>query len=274
MTSTFRSDNRPQTTQGKYRLQRIGSIRFISSNPEQACAQVLWAANQRDGVHVHLANAYTIALADESADYRRTLATPALIYPDGKPLGWVSILRGHKPRLRQVRGPQLFLDVFDHGRATGTKHYLLGSTLEVLERLIENLTRTYPGVEIVGFASPPFRQMTVQELEVQDAHILASGANIVWVGLGTPKQDFEAKRIADALPIMAVAIGAAFAFAAGTLRPAPVILRNLGLEWAFRLICEPRRLWRRYLFGNLRFLRVVLFKNKNSRESEKGSGDL
>ena len=153
-----------------------------------------------------------------------------------------------------MRGPQLFLDVFDRGRAQGVKHFLLGSTPEVLDALERSLTTKFPGIYIVGVESPPFRELSSSEAHAQDARIAATGAHVVWVGLGTPKQDFEAKRIAGALPVVAVAIGAAFDFAAGTLRPAPTWMTNVGLEWTYRLIREPRRLWKRYVFGNARFL--------------------
>jgi N-acetylglucosaminyldiphosphoundecaprenol N-acetyl-beta-D-mannosaminyltransferase len=172
-------------------------------------------------------------------------------------LQWVSALADHSPKLQQVRGPAFFEQAIDAGRAAGLRHYLLGSTVEVLEKLTQNLHDRYPGAEIVGAESPPFRPLSEAECREQDARILASGANIVWVGLGTPKQDFEARRLAQSIPVVALAIGAAFDFSAGTLNEAPKWMRAVGLEWAFRLIKEPRRLWRRYLIGNVRFIRVV-----------------
>jgi N-acetylglucosaminyldiphosphoundecaprenol N-acetyl-beta-D-mannosaminyltransferase len=232
-------------------------VEFVSSDPGRASAHVIAVALQRAGVHVHLANAYTVALADRSAEYRDVLAEPALNFPDGKPIGWVSKIKQHSPQLEQVRGPQLFLDVFDEGRQLGIKHFLLGSTPEVLSQLTANLERDFPGVDIVGVVSPPFRALTAAELASQDEQIMASGAHIVWVGLGTPKQDIEAKRLATLLPVTAVAIGAAFDFAAGTLSEAPVWMRTAGLEWLHRFASEPRRLWRRYIFGNARFLKAA-----------------
>ena len=244
----------------KHESQWVGPVKFVSSDPARASAHIRAVAGRRAGVHVHLANAYTVALADESAEYCDVLAEPALNFPDGKPIGWVSTLRQHSPRLKQVRGPQLFLDVLDQGRQEGIKHFLLGSTPDVLDQLTTNLERDYPGVNIVGVESPPFRTMTPAELAIQDEKIMASGAQIVWVGLGTPKQDREAQRLAAALPITAVAIGAAFDFAAGSLSQAPVWMRTVGLEWLYRFASEPRRLWRRYLFGNARFLKAALLR--------------
>jgi N-acetylglucosaminyldiphosphoundecaprenol N-acetyl-beta-D-mannosaminyltransferase len=237
----------------------IGSIEFVSATPQSACEQVIAIAKEGLGRHVHLANAYTVALADKSLAYRGVLAAPALNFPDGKPIGWLSALRGHSPRLKQVRGPQLFLDVFDQGRSDDIRHYLLGSTPEVLDSLERQLTSRFPGVAIVGVESPPFRQLSAVELNEQDARIRTSGAHIVWVGLGTPKQDSEAQRLASGLPAVAIAIGAAFDFAAGTTPEAPAWMTAVGLEWFYRLSREPRRLWKRYLFGNARFLKAALF---------------
>jgi N-acetylglucosaminyldiphosphoundecaprenol N-acetyl-beta-D-mannosaminyltransferase len=239
--------------------QLIGGVPFVCLSPISAALHIIALATSRSSAHVHLANAYSVALADQREEYFHTLQLPAINFPDGKPLSWVSRLRGDKPALQQVRGPQFFLDVFDHGRKSGVKHFLLGSTPEVLERLVDELLRRFPGAQIVGVESPPFRLLSTEELQLQDARISQSNAHIVWVGLGTPKQDFEVRRIASTLPVTAVAIGAAFDFTAGTLKEAPSWMSHAGLEWAYRFASEPRRLWRRYVFGNARFLKAAVF---------------
>ncbi|WP_240484405.1 WecB/TagA/CpsF family glycosyltransferase [Pseudarthrobacter sulfonivorans] len=203
-------------------------------------------------------NAYTVALASQSEVYRECLQQPAVNLPDGKPLTWASQLFGQNPVIRQIRGPQLFLDTFDVGQSAGIKHFLLGSTEEVLLKLRNNLLKQFPDAQIAGMESPPFRQLTAKEYAAQDDRIVRSGAHIVWVGLGTPKQDFEARRLVEATGLLAVAVGAAFDFAAGTVREAPAWVRNAGFEWLFRLLSEPRRLWRRYVFGNVTFIRTVI----------------
>ncbi|GAA5193163.1 hypothetical protein GCM10023346_17170 [Arthrobacter gyeryongensis] len=152
----------------------------------------------------------------------------------------------------------------DIGRNSNVKHFLLGSTNDTLRKLNEELTSRYPGIEIVGQLSPPFRDQSPSELAAQDKFISDSEAQIVWVGLGTPKQDFEVLRLANRLPVVAVAVGAAFDFVAGTKKEAPVWIRKIGFEWLFRLLSEPRRLWRRYLFGNFEFLRATLRNGRSS----------
>jgi N-acetylglucosaminyldiphosphoundecaprenol N-acetyl-beta-D-mannosaminyltransferase len=255
-----------QSPRSRRPTQWVGHVEFTCGTAQDAVLHVIEMAHAGVGRHVHLANAYTVSLADKSKGYRSVLADPAVNFPDGKPIGWVSRLHRDTPRLSQVRGPRLFLDVFDRGRESDVRHYLLGSTPEVLEKLTAELHRKFPGILIVGAESPPFRKLAEAEIFEQDARIRQSGAQIVWVGLGTPKQDVECRRLALSLPVVAMAVGAAFDFAAGTLRVAPLWMGAIGLEWAFRFQQEPRRLWRRYVFGNARFLKTALLPNKSLRD--------
>ncbi|WP_405722888.1 WecB/TagA/CpsF family glycosyltransferase [Streptomyces sp. NBC_01537] len=208
------------------------------------------------GTDVHLCNAYTLALADRDPELHGILRRSGLNLPDGQPVVWANQLLHRRAQLPNTRtcGPELFLDVFALGQVAGIRHYLLGSTPHVLDALQRELRRRFPQALIVGAHSPPFRPLSVRERHDQDRDILASGADIVWVGLGTPKQDVHATALASGLPVVCAAVGAAFDFVAGHKRRAPRWMRSSGLEWIFRLFCEPRRLWRRYLFGNARFL--------------------
>lgn len=243
----------------------IGGLEFRAAGPNAAARFVVELAHSRREVHVHLANAYTIALADRDDAYRQ-LINQGVAFADGKPIAWFSRLTRQSPRIQQVRGPQFFLDVLDIGRSSGMRHFLLGSTDGLLDLLRARLAGRFEGVEIAGWYSPPFRRLTAEEIAYQDALIRRSGADIVWVGLGTPKQDIEAARVALSTGRPAVAIGAAFDFAAGTLRLAPNWMQHAGLEWLFRLSSEPRRLWRRYLFGNLRFIWAVVRRRWEERD--------
>jgi N-acetylglucosaminyldiphosphoundecaprenol N-acetyl-beta-D-mannosaminyltransferase len=214
------------------------------------------ARNRGDGADIHLLNAYSVALAEQNVDYRKCLLTATTNFPDGKPLSLFT--RWTSSPLKQVRGPRLFENVMDEGRGRGVRHFLLGSTPETLEKLKNALEHRYPGVQIVGVMSPPFRELTAAEIVDQDAKIADTKPDIVWVGLGTPKQDFEAQRLARSGRFMAVAVGAAFDFSAGTKREAPNWMSAVGVEWLFRFASEPRRLWRRYLIGNVVFIYSVL----------------
>lgn len=239
-------------------------VRLIAGLPVTACTPQVatrWlcsvaASNPGRPVDAHLVNAYSIAHAQQDDAYRRTLEQAALNLPDGKPLAWSTRLS--RSPLTQVRGPGLFNAVIDLGREYGISHFLLGTTDETLALLRTELETRYPGVRIAGTHSPPFRPLTEAERLEQDEMIRSSGAEITWVGLGTPKQDFEAQRLAHGLPGLAVAVGAAFDFVAGTKREAPAWMTRTGLEWVYRLLSEPRRLWRRYLIGNVVFIRALV----------------
>ena len=216
---------------------------------------------------VHLCNAYTLALADRDPAFRAMLGRASRNFPDGQSVVWANRLlhrRAVVPRAR-VYGPDLFLDVVALGRSVGLRHYLLGSTPEVLERLADELCRRFPGAEIVGMTSPPFGTFSEAETRRQVRLLTASGADVVWIGLGTPKQDWESARLAALVPAVFCAVGAAFDFVAGTKRQAPLWMRRSGLEWLHRLATEPRRLWRRYLLGNVRFLHAVARQGLRSR---------
>ena len=234
--------------------ENLVALAFAVATPRQATERLIDMARRRQSIHVHLLNAYSVVLAHEDARLMRLL-NQGLNYPDGTPLRWLSKLRGGE--LHLVRGPTLFEAVLDEGRGTDIRHFLLGGSEVTLSSLVGAIGEKFPGANVVGFDSPPFRRPTEQELLRRDEMVKGSGAEIVWVGLGTPKQDFEAQRLANNLGVVAVAIGAAFDFTAGSKRVAPNWMRTLGLEWLFRLVTEPRRLWRRYLFGNTRFIALA-----------------
>lgn len=203
-------------------------------------------------------NSYTVALADRDASYHQVLRGAGVNLPDGRPVA--AALRRLAPdqRIEQVRGPSFFERCLDDGRTHGLSHYFLGGSPESLAALVAAVRERFPGIRLAGWDSPPFRPLTDEEVVAQDQAIRSSGADVVWVGLGTPKQDVEAARLLVSTGVTTAAVGAAFDFLAGSKPEAPEWMRTLALEWLFRLASEPRRLWRRYLFGNVGFLRVLL----------------
>ena len=206
-----------------------------------------------------LVNSYTFALADQVRPYHHLLRNHGINLPDGRPL--VQSLNRLVPGagdFHQVRGPSFFAECLDRGRHRGVRHFFLGGTEVLLESLVAEASNRYPGIIVCGTYSPPFRELTEAETTEQDLMIAAAKPDVVWVGLGTPKQDFEAQRLSDELGVTTAGVGAAFDFVAGTKREAPRWVRRLSMEWCFRLLTEPRRLWRRYLFGNSRFIRMVI----------------
>ena len=209
------------------------------------------------GRAVHLCNAWTLALAQRNAAFADAVDRGDLNLPDGTPLTWIGRRVGFEHMRRRVYGPDLMLATAKAGRGWGLRHYLYGSTPVVIAALARRLAELAPGIQIVGVESPPFRALDKREESALVRRITKARPHVVWVGLGTPLQDLFIDSFRDRLGATLVAIGAAFDFIAGNKKQAPTWLQDHGLEWAFRLLTEPRRLWHRYLIGNTVFLAGV-----------------
>lgn len=233
---------------------RTCGVRIDALNLRQAADAVLELAREGRPAAVHLCNAYTLSIAVRDPRFAALLDRGELNLMDGTPLVWVSRRLGYAHCTERVYGPDLMLDVVDRGRADELGHYLYGGAPEVVQSLGHRLEQRYPGARVVAADSPPFRPLTSDEEDATVERITGSGAHLVWVGLGTPRQDEMVDRLRARLSVPVVAVGAAFDFHAGAKRQAPAWLREVGLEWLFRLATEPRRLWRRYLIGNPVFL--------------------
>jgi N-acetylglucosaminyldiphosphoundecaprenol N-acetyl-beta-D-mannosaminyltransferase len=212
-----------------------------------------------------LVNSFTAVLADKDESYASALADErAVLLPDGTPLVWLARLsRGSD--VEGVRGPTLMRRALLAGGVTGRRHFLLGSTDENLSRLAEKVEATAHGNVLCGYYSPPFGPLDETEWARIVRMVKDSDADVVWVGLGTPLQDFVSVRLARETSASVVAVGAAFDFLAGTKKEAPRWLHGTGLEWIHRLATEPKRLWRRYLVGNAQFMRLAVRRSLSSR---------
>ncbi len=202
-------------------------------------------------IRLNFTNVHVVMSAQNNQELMTALNHPdALSQPDGMPLVWAMKTYGKKFKDR-VYGPDTFELCMKKSAELGLKHFFYGSTEKTLNLLQNNLLEKFPGLIISGVCSPPFRPLTKEEEADVAKKINESGANIVWVGLGAPKQEIWVDKMAEKLsaPVV-VAIGAAFDFHAGTVKQAPDWMQNHGLEWLFRLIQEPRRLWFRYLYYN------------------------
>lgn len=240
---------------------RVGNVDFTVLPFTQAITTLLdQAANipqiGHPGVSVHFANAYNVALARDNRDYAELLNAADYVFSDGVPITWIGkrAFPNDAAIWDRVYGPDVMTAVFAASESDAPRHYLLGSTPKVIDALTRTLTTRFPNATIVGSESPPFTAPSPADLQARDARIRESRATMVWVGLGTPKQDHEVSRLAEALPVVALAVGAAFDFLAGTKPQAPVWVQRNGLEWAYRFAKEPTRLGKRYLWGNSVFL--------------------
>ena len=239
----------------------IGPLFFTVMPFAAAVQEILHRAHdprgsKRAGCAVHFCNAYNIALAVKNPEYLSVLRSGDLILSDGVPITWVG--KSAYPHLRanwdRVYGPDVMTAILERSTEAGPRHYLLGGAPETLQALRANITRRFPNAVIAGAESPPFRSPSAVELSERDQRIRESGATMVWVGLGTPKQDYEVARLANSLPVVALAVGAAFDFLGETTSQAPEWMQRNGLEWIYRFVQEPRRLGHRYLWGNTVFL--------------------
>jgi N-acetylglucosaminyldiphosphoundecaprenol N-acetyl-beta-D-mannosaminyltransferase len=205
--------------------------------------------------YVCVAAVHTVMACQEDPELRAAVLGGTFTVPDGQPLVWALNALGHGLPHR-VYGPELMDRACARAAQTGQRHYLYGGRNPgALAELARVLRLRHPGLKIVGGHCPPFRPLTDAEEDAVAAEINRSGADVVWVGIGVPKQEKWMARMRDRLdPPVLVGVGAAFDFHAGLVPQAPDALQRLGLEWAFRLVQEPRRLWRRYLRYNPRFV--------------------
>jgi N-acetylglucosaminyldiphosphoundecaprenol N-acetyl-beta-D-mannosaminyltransferase len=233
----------------------VGDVPFASTSFEAAVQWLVEAASRREAVSVRLANAYCVALAAGDDEYGMVLRNHGVNFPDGTPVA--RLMRIMDPNAERVRGPSYFLAALAALEKAGLSCYLIGAAPEVLHELRSRIERDWPSLRVTGAYSPPYGEATEAYIDDCAARVPA-GTDVVWVGLGTPKQDFVSTRLSQRLRIPCVGVGAAFDFAAGSAKEAPVWVQNIGFEWLYRLFAEPRRLWRRYLVGNLVFVRAVL----------------
>lgn len=202
---------------------------------------------------VHFCAAHPTVEARNDTSYREILNKGALNVADGMPVAWAARMFGSETE--RLAGTEAMNLASAWGLDRGLRHYLYGGTPETLQLLQRRLEETYPGILIVGVESPPFRPMTDEEVAESARRMQDAGAQSVWVGLGAPKQDLMAYRLRTlhAAPVI-LCVGAAFDFVAGTIKRAPPWMQRSGLEWVHRLASEPRRLWKRYLVTNPRFV--------------------
>ena len=198
----------------------------------------------------HFINVYSIVCADKDSRLKEILRSEELI-SDGTPIS--AILKLISGRSVHVRGPEFMLQMIMHCDRK-MRHYFLGSTQSNLDLLIAQLKETIPDVQIAGSFAPEKFEHPETEVDKWVGDIKNSKADLVWVGLGTPKQDFAVSLLAKLVPTNFIGVGAAFDFIAGSKTQAPKWVQTLAMEWLFRLAQEPARLWRRYLLGNLYFI--------------------
>jgi len=227
-------------------------------NPDRALSTIARWIEAGERHYVCVSGVHGVMESQRDPTLKRIHNAAGLVTPDGMPLVWLLRAAGHGDADR-VYGPDLMLGILDASQQHGWKHFFYGASEDTQAGLRREIARRFPRAAVVDGWAPPFRPLTPEEDDAVVARINASGADIVWVGLSTPKQErWMAEHRTRLTASVLIGVGAAFDFHAGRVRQAPRLLQRSGLEWAFRLAMEPRRLWRRYLRNNPAFAMLIL----------------
>jgi len=216
---------------------------------------IRWAMDLRQ-CYVCVANVHMTMEAHDSPEFKKIVNNADMVTSDGMPLVWM-LRRLGLPDAERVYGPTLTLHVCEAAAAQGVPVGFYGGSPEAVEDLVAELSNRFPSLDVRYAYSPPFRSLTPEEDTKIVKDIAASGARILFVGLGCPKQERWMAAHKDQLALVQIGVGAAFDFHAGKVKQAPAWMQDRGLEWLFRLLMEPRRLWKRYLYNNPRFMALA-----------------
>jgi N-acetylglucosaminyldiphosphoundecaprenol N-acetyl-beta-D-mannosaminyltransferase len=223
-------------------------------NLPTALEAVAQAVRERRKGYICVTGVHGVMEAQADPEFKRILNGAFLCTPDGMPMVWAGKLAGHR-EMRRVYGPDLMLEVCAWSETSGAKHFFYGGAAGVAELLAQKLQEKFPKLQVAGIYTPPFRRLNAGEEKQLEEQVRAVRPDILWVGLSTPKQErFMAEYLTKLDVTLMVGVGAAFDFHAGRVSQAPRWMQRSGLEWLYRLGCEPRRLWKRYLRNNPLFV--------------------
>jgi len=234
-------------------------MRVDATSYEDASRRVARWASEGRSAYVCVATVHMVMEAFDSSAFQRVVNGADLVTPDGRPLVWALRSLGVGDAT-QVRGTDLTTRVVERAAREDIPIGLYGGTLELLETFVRILKKRYPGVRVVCGIAPPFRPLTPEEDDAVTEEILSSGARILFVGIGCPKQERWMEAHKERIPAVMLGVGAAFDFHTGRVRQAPDWMQVAGLEWLFRLLMDPRRLWKRYARHNPRYVGLFLLQ--------------
>jgi N-acetylglucosaminyldiphosphoundecaprenol N-acetyl-beta-D-mannosaminyltransferase len=240
-------------------------------NLDNAIKAVLNGIHCGAGGYICFANVHVSVMAHDNPNILAILNGSYITCPDGKPIYWGGKIRGISD-IECISGPDFMPAMLLQETNPPLRHFFMGGCVEVLNKLIIRLKAKFPMADIVGWESPPFRDLSPEEDYEIAKKIQNSGADIVWVGLGAPKQEqwmYNHYKILK--PAILMGVGAAFDFHAESIKRAPKWIRTVGLEWLFRLLKEPKRLWRRYLITN--FLFIIYFLKQRLKQVKNNDKD-
>lgn len=209
------------------------------------------------GKYICVCNVHTTVMTHDDAEYREIQDAAIMNLPDGKPLSVVIRQNGYR-HVGRVTGPDLMREVFKISVSQQWRHFFYGSDSATLNQLRDRLSSEYPNIQIVGMYAPPFDELSSDEEKDVIRLINQANPDFIWVGLGAPKQERFMYAHKDLFRGVMLGVGAGFNFHAGTVKRAPSWVQKIGLEWFYRMMQEPRRLWKRYFSTNFRFIYLLL----------------
>lgn len=231
----------------------ILGVNIAAININKAVSLIGSNIKRLSGKYICVSNVHTTVTGYHNSDFREIQNNAAMAIPDGKPLEIIAKKRGFGG-ISRIAGPDLMHEIFIRSSISGYKHFFLGSTDETLKKLNVSLRIKYPGIDIAGMYSPPFRPLCKEEDAAIINMINKAEPDFVWVGLGAPKQEMWMRAHQDRIKGLMIGVGAGFDYHAGNLSRAPKWMQSLSLEWLYRLLQEPGRLLGRYMTTNIRFL--------------------
>jgi len=259
MTAGIHNNLQTQTTKANdLSVFPVLGVNISAVNLDLAAQRIDDWIKARKSVYVCVAPVSTVIDCQDDPDYKNIINAADMVTPDGMPLVWLAKKGGYN-QVDRTYGPDLMQLICKQGEERGYKHFFYGGSRETARSLTTALKGKFPRISITGEYTPGLLAVKQKETDLVIEQINQSGADILWVGLGSPKQDFwmDLHRHEIQVPVM-IGAGAAFDFLSGTKPQAPRWMQRSGLEWIFRLCCEPRRLWKRYLIGNSRFIFLLL----------------
>jgi N-acetylglucosaminyldiphosphoundecaprenol N-acetyl-beta-D-mannosaminyltransferase len=238
---------------------------------EDVLSRIVSWGSQRQSRYVTLCNVHSLVTASQSLDFNGVISHADLALPDGAPVAW-ALRREGFPQQQRINGPDLTWRYLAVAERIGHKVFFFGSSEDTLAKLLARIQQQFPKLHVAGMVSPPFRELSTEEDQAYVDQINQSGAHVVFVGLGCPKQEAWMAAHRGRIQAVMLGVGAAFDYHAGTIERAPQWMQKMGLEWFHRLCSEPRRLAKRYALTNsvfiYRMLKTITLGNQPPRREE------
>jgi N-acetylglucosaminyldiphosphoundecaprenol N-acetyl-beta-D-mannosaminyltransferase len=235
------------------RVDNILGVNIAVTNMESTIHELAEKRNEWKGQYICVSNVHTTVMAHENPEYMKIQNEAVMALPDGSPLSSYSRENG-KTTARRVTGPDLMRELLTRSGEYGFTHFFYGSTQDTLDKLRAKIEERYPDAKIVGMISPPFRDLTPEEDEAYVKQINEAAPDFVWVGLGAPKQEIWMAAHKGRVNALMIGVRAAFAFESGKVKRAPKWVQNMKLEWFYRMMQDPKRLFKRYFVTNIKYL--------------------